>query len=121
MDKFEEIVSRHQAATKGPWRWHGYPGTYAIDLVGLTDWLPVVMGFNRWGMRGAQPIFSDHSDWAGGILRPLKDFIKLHDPANPRRSRLESIENPDAIAIERSWEDIDWLINEVRRLRGDQT
>ena len=43
--------------TPGPWSWFGNARTNEIYLATVHSGRRYVMGFQRWGMRGAQPMF----------------------------------------------------------------
>lgn len=43
--------------TPGPWAWYGNAKTREIYLATKHSGRRYVMGFRRWGMRGAQPMF----------------------------------------------------------------
>jgi hypothetical protein len=43
--------------TKGPWAWFGNAGSNSLYLATTHSGRRYVMGFKRWGMRGAQPQF----------------------------------------------------------------
>lgn len=48
---------REVAHTPGPWKWFGNAKTHEIYLATTHSGRRYVMGFQRWGMRGAQPMF----------------------------------------------------------------
>lgn len=131
-DKLEEVRSRHAAATPGPWRWYGYVRGRGIEyskaekrrcaniyLSSVHNGRVFVMQFERSGMSGAQPRFqvyrdrpgdnSGHMVGAGELAGGPDGFLK------PYSGQFEGIQNQDAIAIEKSWEDIEFLIGEVDR------
>ena len=56
--------------TPGPWAWYGDGAHHQIYLATAHSGRRWVMGFNRWGMRGAQPCFQ-----SGGILRAASDLF----------------------------------------------
>ena len=43
--------------TPGPWKWCGNARTNEVYLATTHSGRRYVMGFQRWGMRGAQPVF----------------------------------------------------------------
>ena len=46
--------------TPGPWAWFGNAGSNSLYLATTHSGRRYVMGFKRWGMRGAQPQFQPH-------------------------------------------------------------
>ena len=210
-DKLTEIRARHAAATPGPHRWRGNASSYAVHLSTAWGGGYYVLGFQKWGMRYAQPTFlgtrvsraersespfawtpdaadtdydrrvqsnmeafprktrkpapelpyptlSDDPDtraYQERVNRMLEHEQTTHQrltgpdgyhpyvrsrPLNGYRERetgrsvitpanlyfkyevgyrhdITGIAHPDAIAIEKSWEDREWLIGEVERLR----
>lgn len=108
LTKFEEIVSRHQAATKGPHRWFGNTKVKNIYLATIDRGRIYIMEFVRWGMGGACPTFQPPADGSLGWNMIRADERVQYEA--PHRKDFVGIDHPDAIAIERSWEDIDALI-----------
>lgn len=43
--------------TPGPWAWFGNAGSHSLYLATTHSGRRYIMGFKRWGMRGAQPQF----------------------------------------------------------------
>lgn len=141
-DRLDEIKARAAAATPGPWMWEGNTDTRQISLATKYWGRWVVMGFRRWGMQGAQPMFAQgrkpgppedrKGDWGpftNGDPGRLTDAERLAryevcPTATSRkdqrvyRADLNGIRNADATFIEKSREDIDWLLAEVDRLRA---
>lgn len=109
MDKLEEIRTRHEAASVGPWRWRGNTSSNDVHLRAIVSPLNVVLDYVRWGLQGCVPVFRED-----GVLRKAKLIPSA--PHNPWD--IVAIDHPDARAIEHSWEDIDWLLAEVDELRG---
>ena len=60
--------------TPGPWAWFGTGNNHNIYLATTHSGRRYVMGFERWGMNGAQPIFQPKR--AGGMI-PAKDLLKF--------------------------------------------
>lgn len=52
--KEAEAKTQH---TPGPWAWFGNARSHELYLATVRGGRRYVMGFQRWGMRGAQPIF----------------------------------------------------------------
>ena len=114
----DAIKARANAATPGPWRWDGHT-RFGIRLDSITSGRPIVMGFVRHGMRGAQPTFWDRK--AGehpahnGTYRKAVDIAVLEVPY---RDDVVALRNADAEFIAHSRADVEALIAEVERLRG---
>ena len=60
-------------STPGPWRWHGSASNSEVYLATDHSGRRYVMGFKRWGMRGAQPMFQP----AGRGMVPASDLLKF--------------------------------------------
>jgi hypothetical protein len=126
--------ARHAAATPGPWRWYGNTETRTVYLATAHSGRYHVLGFRRWGMRGAQPEFQIYDRYEG----PVRDrgshgmvaFADLEaragadrgpgfDVAVPRyRHDFVGVGHPDAALIEHGWEDLRAAFAEVDRLAG---
>ncbi len=114
-DRLAEVTARHDAATRGPWRWTGNTtGSGNLFLMAPDKWRHIVMGFERWGMQSAQPTFR-----VDGIMVKAQELRVCPEDHNPWR--VTGLNHPDAVAIERSWEDIDYLLAEVERLHRLET
>ncbi|ALG07643.1 hypothetical protein [Kibdelosporangium phytohabitans] len=141
-DQLDEIKARAAAATPGPWMWEGNTDTRHISLATKYWGRWVVMGFRRWGMQGAQPMFAQgrkpgpiedrKGDWGPftngepGTLADAEHLARYEvcPTATSRkdqrvyRADLTGIRNPDAEFIAHSRADVEWLLSEVERLRG---
>lgn len=124
--RMTEIRSRHAASTKGPYRWFGYVRGRGIrnsrsktrrsenlHLATTHSGRLFVMTFERAGFRDAEPMFQQYRESrkcgfmvGAGELAEIKEYS----------GEILGINNPDAIAIERSWEDREFLLAEVDRL-----
>jgi hypothetical protein len=109
-ERLAEIRARHVAATAGPYRWSGYVTNHTISLDSAATGNEV-LGFRRWGMQNAQPVFC-----ADGLLCAAAEVL-APDPA-PGRGRITRVDHPDAEAIAHSWQDVEELLAEVDRLRA---
>lgn len=109
-EEFTAIKERTEAATSGPVRWFGSSSIHYIYLATVDRARQFVMTFKRWGMQNATPEF--HVD---GLMVPAR---KLATYEVPHRKDFASIEHPDAIFIERAFEDMPALIVEVERLQA---
>ena len=72
--------TRFDGHTKGPLRWFGYSRLQDIYLATIHRGRQVVMGFERWGMRSAQPTFQVHHDSELGIMKKAQELLKDFDP-----------------------------------------
>lgn len=126
-ERIERIRARHDAATPGPWRWFGYikgdgigharskAARYCqqIYLSTVNRGRLIIMDFVKAGFRDAQPRFSNRqTDKDNPLLLPAAEFA---DHLRLYSGQFEGLTNPDATAIERSWEDVDFLLAELDR------
>lgn len=112
-DRLDEIRERWAKATKGPWGWFGNTSCHDIYLATLDRGRVFVMGFRRWGLQRAQPVFRVQQGDAG-VLAPSAEMVVYE---RTYRKDFHDIDNPDARAISASPEDVAWLLAEVDRLR----
>lgn len=136
IEQLDIIKARAATATPGPWAWFGNTGVQSVYLATQYWGRHYVMGFERWGMRGAMPRFfkgrqTDLNEngigrFDGGVpstpkTDPIYEVAPLaRDAKNPKvyREDIIGIRNPDADFIAHSRADIDYLIGEVDRLSG---
>lgn len=128
--------ARLAAATPGPWRWYGDTETHTVYLATTHSGRCHVMGFRRWGMRGAQPEFQVYDDYtlpdvrkrgSHGMValseletRAGADRGPRFDVAPPRyRHDFVGIAHPDASFIEHSWADLRDALAEVDRVEAE--
>jgi len=104
LDRIAEIEKRADAATEGPWEWYGYLSNKDIYLTTPKNGRQIVMGFDRWGMQGAQPKFS-----VNGIMRSFEPFAR-----RDHNTLLLEIDHPDAAFIAESRDNIPWLTSRLR-------
>lgn len=114
------IRARHEAATPGPYEWDVRPDSHSIILESKRSMAPLVMTFARWGMTSAAPEFC-----VDGNIRHVKEML-LPIPGREHHKWEKRIDHPDAIALEKSWEDRDALLShadalqaKVARLEGE--
>lgn len=133
-ERIAEITARHKAATPGPYRWIMRSKTRQCKLVTDHSGQYYVMEFERWGMQDACPTFQTYEKYDGPIKgRHGTGMVRAEKLAKPigglayRIGHEEYIDHPDAIALEKSWEDIDYLLSqlaakeaEIERLREAQ-
>lgn len=77
------------AFTKGPWAWFGSADNHEVYLATTHSGRRYVMGFKRWGMRGAQPSFQP----AGAGLVPASDLLTFEVGDRSVRGVKEAREN----------------------------
>lgn len=109
-EEFSEIEARHKAATPGPWRWFGHLPGKMLYLATVNRGRIYVMDFVRWGMRSAAPRFNVPSETPE--LTTMHRADELAETGSYDGYRI-GIPHPDAIALERSWEDVDTLLAHV--------
>ena len=112
----DDIRAREAAATSGPWHWFGNTKTFQI---GLGYWRNgwgrcTVMDFTRWGMRSAQPRFSDDDTYmvnaAEMAVWEVNRAATRSDDPSLYRHDIVDIRHPDADFIAHAREDITRLI-----------
>ena len=106
--RLAEIQSRWSKATPGPWQWVGDYGKGLLRLLSKVGPGSIVMAFERWGSSFGIPLFRDRQ--ADAMTRPA--FV--WDPNHTYR--IIGITNPDAEALVRSWEDVDWLLATMKEV-----
>lgn len=115
-EKLAEMRARHEAATRGPWRWFGSGGRRRKEvnlyLATTHSGRRYVMDFIRSGMGGAQPRFQPGA-YRGMV--PARDLLQY---AVEYRDDITGIDCADARFIESSWSDVADLLDEVTRLRA---
>lgn len=138
-DKLQEIRARHEAATRGPYQWYGYVEGRGIKgsrsakrrcanvyLSTVARGRTFIMQFEKVGFKDAQPVFQVYRDgkkefpdgWGAGLMVGAGELAGGPDGFLKEYSgEFVGINNQDAIAIAKSWEDIDVLIAEVDRLK----
>lgn len=97
LDELRELA---RAATPGPWRWDGYASSFGegrLRIASFTRGRPIVMGFRRKGMGGAEPEFWDRrgegNPLAAGEWNPAH-AIALREVMY--REDVVALDNPDA-------------------------
>lgn len=85
------------------------------------------MGFVRWGMDSACPTFQEFEKYEGPVTErggkgmTRADKLAKSYPGKEHHVGFDDyIDHPDALAFEKSWEDIDALIAEVKLLRKER-
>lgn len=99
-ERHEAARARCEAATAGPWRWSNAGGVH-VRLAQMDDAL--VMGFARQGMDGAQPV------------------LRTRDGIPEKAGRGNLYDYPDAAFIAHARADLPALLDEIERLRAENT
>jgi hypothetical protein len=107
--KLNEIKTRHAQRTPGPYMWDVSTAYKKVSLISATG--NFIMKFIRWGTNSAAPAFRSED---GGLVR-VEHFTEYH--MTPGYVPRMYINNPDAIGLEKSWEDVEELLKLVDRLR----
>lgn len=106
-----EIEARWASAQKGPWMWDVNMACHQAHLTTAHSGRIFILGFQRWGMQWAQPMFQDYKK---GIVEPLKRWAKARFAHHPDFDMF--IDHPDAIAIAAAPDDIHFLVSEHKHL-----
>lgn len=109
-----EIKARWAKAQKGPWMWDVNMAIHQVHLTTAHSGRIFILGFRRWGMQSAQPLFQDYKH---GIVKPLKRWVKARFAHHPDFDM--DIDHPDAQAIASAPSDVAWLVQECERLRQE--
>jgi hypothetical protein len=116
-EQLQAIRERHSKATPGPYRWIMRTKTHQCQLVTDHSGQYYVMQFERWGMQDACPVFQEYETYEGKVTeRHGKGMTRSDKLAKPigglayRIGHEEYIDHPDAIALEKSWEDVESLL-----------
>lgn len=85
------------AHTPGPWRFEAHPRFHSIQLSGGKPMYDkTVMGFQRWGMGGAAPVFRGSDNF---LLKKI-DPLLVPCPGREHHDWYKLIDHPDARLIE---------------------
>lgn len=126
-DRLEEIRTRTTEASDGPWFWRGNVDVRSLRLSRSRPGLGLctVMDFARWGMQSARPRFTRSVDdlWmadadAMPVFEVCRDATERSDE-RVYRGDVVGIRHPDAEFIAHSRADVEWLLAEVDRLKGE--
>jgi hypothetical protein len=135
-ERLNDIERRLDRATPGPWAWCGNVDTQTIYLATVKWGRQIVMSFQRWGMRRAQPEFVEGRVWVPGddgepdfrigrnLGRPAKDLAiyevargaTSRDDPNVYRGDLVGLRSADAELIAHARADLDWAVARIRQL-----
>lgn len=82
--------------TPGPWSWYGNAGSKSLYLATTHSGRRWVMGFKRWGMSGAQPMFQPE---ARGLV-PASDICTFAVGDRSVRGTKEAAENSSVYRLD---------------------
>jgi hypothetical protein len=121
-DKLQAIQERHQKATPGPYRWDINKTCHTVLLTTTHSGQYYILTPRRWGTRGAMLEFQKYDKYEGPVReRGSQGMQRIEEFTTPRAAHHAKydmyIDHPDAIAIEKSWEDVEFLLQEVERLQ----
>jgi hypothetical protein len=112
--ELDELEQLDLAARAAPWGWFGNAGCHEVHLATPDRGRIYVMGFARWGMRGAQPVFQVKRSGIG-LMEPAAGMLQFEVPY---RKDIVGIDHPDARLIPAARNALPRLLAEVRRLRA---
>ncbi len=114
------IRARCDAATPGPWRWYVNEHSKVMNLVTDHSGQYYIMGFDRWGMQGAQPRFQVYEKYYGPVRdrksHGMKKAIELSKWSQDYRHDDGIIDHPDAELIAHAAADIPALLTYIDEL-----
>ncbi|HEY9251572.1 MAG TPA: hypothetical protein VIP06_02855 [Nocardioides sp.] len=124
MNALQEIQKRAAAATPGPWQWFGNWDFREVYLATRNYGRRYVLGFRRWGMQGAQPVFRS-APGDGATLQhasevPVFEVCRSatsRDDDRVYRGDLVGFRNADAEFIAHSRQDVDDLLAIIAAIR----
>jgi len=126
-EELEAIEARCNAATPGPWEWDVNSVSKIVHLRTVHSGRYYVMGFKRFGTKGAAPTFQVYEKHEGPLHeRGSKGMFRADDLAKsyPGKEHHEGyddyIDHPDAEFIAHSKQDVASLIAEVKRLINER-
>lgn len=110
--KLDEIKTRHAQRTPGPYMWDVNTKHQTAELKSIISPRYLIMDFYRWGFQNAGPVFRD---FKRNIMFRVEQFAKPRAAHHPNFDMY--IDHPDAIGLEKSWEDVEELLKLVDRLK----
>ena len=114
-DEIEAIRARWAEATPGPWCWEGTFSSHGIRLVSPSSRVRpsrLVMGFERWGMSRASPVFQ----LPDLTVRAAREISVRH----PKYlNDIKALNHPTAIAIAAAPADVQTLLRVVDALAAE--
>lgn len=127
MSRLDDIRKRSNAATPGPWQWDMRHKSGITQLVTAHSGRYYVMGVERWGMQNACPTFQVYEKYSGPVReRHSKGMVRADQLATPIPGKEhhfgfeDHINHPDAVFIEHSKDDVEWLLTTIDSLTKDR-
>lgn len=111
-ERLAEIAEMDEEAVKGPWQWFGNTDSHDVYLATVDRGRIFIMGFERWGMRDARPIFQEHDTHNG-----MQSFQAHAIYERDYRNDFQGIDLPEARVLSEGRQAITQLVAEVKRLR----
>ena len=112
--ELSEIKQRAEKATKGPWRWEvSLKSKYVTLSGGRPCFDKTVIGFDRWGMWGAAPVFG-----VKGILTRVDELTAIVPGREHHADWFRNVSHPDADLIANAPTDIANLLAHISELTG---
>lgn len=116
-----DIRERCEKATPGPWGWFGYPNS-SFYLATQHSGRRYVMGFERMGMRGAQPTFQVKGEMKKGVdlcrFEVARNVVGIEaakkQGSGVYRKDIVGFDHPDAEFISHARTDIPALLDHIR-------
>lgn len=106
--KLDEIKTRHAQRTPGPYMWDVRTKHQTAELKSIISPRYLIMDFYRWGFQNAGPVFRDLKR---NVMRRVEHFAVPRMAHHPNFDMF--IDHPDAIGMEKSWEDVEELLKLV--------
>jgi hypothetical protein len=123
MSRIDDIKVRCEKATPGPWMWDIRTATKSVLLETAHSGRYYVMGFERWGTQGACPRFQEFKKYEGPVgergscgMKRADKYAKSLPGKEHHEGFDDYIDHPDAIFIEHSKEDVEFLLSELERV-----
>lgn len=113
MNWLDEYEAKLEAATPGPWYWHGVKKHHDIALLTTKNGHQTVMDFVRWGMNGCAPRLK-----VDGVLERVEVLAQPRQAHRPD-GEFYSVNHPDAEFIAASPEMVAKLIAAVRFMQDE--
>ena len=109
--EIEEIITRSEAATPGPWLWDMNTHNKCIQLITDHSGKYFVMGFRRWGPQDAAPTFQ-----LDGRMVRADELAKSYPGQEHHIGFDDYIDHPDALFIAHARKDIATLLEYINVL-----
>ena len=125
-ERIDEITNRLNAATPGPWEWDVNSYCREAKLMTTHSGRYCVMGFRRWGLQSALPVFQKYKKYEGPVaereslgLARADQLLKSMPGREHHIGYDDYIDHPDAELIAHAYQDIQDLLEYVEELKGN--